>query len=300
MSLTSLLKDTDSVVSRFFRETLPQTRSVTSEHNPGLKHVETIRLPEDLKRWYPTLGTAVDYRLRYYLPAAPSDELIAYQGAVALTFQDGPSLPAGIIDEFFNYFGDLLSELQPAAKRLPPEQESELCRHCFVLALFEQVFRVGPNPNSPLFSMEEPSVEAMLGLAPEVCVEDLCSQSWLFHTRLGDQIGGQHVLNPIFDGSNDIGGADADIILDRCLIDFKSTINPKITSNWLYQLLGYVLLDYTDQHQINKVGIYFSRQGVLLQWDLTDLVAELSAGPQASVTELRARLNSLLTALNKT
>lgn len=101
-------------------------------------------------------------------------------------------------------------------------------------------------------------------------------------------------LKRTFSGSNDVGGADADLILDGCLIDFKSTINAKLTSTWLYQLLGYALLDYRDEHQITRVGIYFSRQGVLLQWDLADLIRELSAGPPMSVDQMRTQLSSLL------
>ena len=294
MSLTSLLKANDSAISRFFKEVLPETRHIVAGTNSELKRVETVRASGHLAPWYPTLGTAIDYRLRYYFPATRPDELIAFQGAWACTSQDGLSLPVEVIEKFFDGLCELLNNIQPAAKRLPPKQEREMCRYCFVLALFDQVFRAGPNPNSPLFSMREPSFEAILQLAPEACVEDLCLQSWLFHDRLGDQTGRQHVLNPTFDGSADVGGADADLILDGCLIDFKSTINPKITGNWLYQLLGYALLDYKDEYQITKVGIYFTRQGVLLQWDLADLIRELSTGAPTSLNQMRTQLKSLL------
>ena len=294
MSLTSLLKANDSAISRFFKEVLPETRHIVAGTNSELKRVETVRASGHLAPWYPTLGTAIDYRLRYYFPATRPDELIAHQGALRLAFiYDHLSLPVEVVEEFFDCLCDLLRRIQPAAQRLPPEQEREMCRYCFVLALFDQVVRAGPNPNSALFSMAEPSFEALLQLAPEACLEDLCHQSWLFHDQLGDQTGRPHALNPTFSGSNDVGGADADLILDGCLIDFKSTINPKITSTWLYQLLGYALLDYRDEHQITRVGIYFSRQGVLLQWDLADLIRELSTGPPIGVDQMRTQFSSL-------
>ena len=145
-------------------------------HNADLKCAETIRLPTDLTRMYPTLGTAIDYRLRYYFPAGPYEELVAYQGADLVTFGDELSLPPEIVKEFFDSLNTLLHELRPAGRCLAVEQENRLCRYCVVLALFEQVFRAGRHPTSLLFSMKEPSVEALLGLVPEVCVDDLRSQ----------------------------------------------------------------------------------------------------------------------------
>ena len=38
-------------------------------------------------------------------------------------------------------------------------------------------------------------------------------------------------------GSHDVGGTDADLIVDTCLIDNKSTKNPRLDKWWLYQLL---------------------------------------------------------------
>jgi hypothetical protein len=35
----------------------------------------------------------------------------------------------------------LLARVQPVGRRLEPEAEQELARYCFVLALFEEVFR---------------------------------------------------------------------------------------------------------------------------------------------------------------
>ena len=61
MSLTSLLKTTDSDVSRFFKEALPETRHIVAGTNSELKRVETVRASGHLAPWYPTLGTAIDY-----------------------------------------------------------------------------------------------------------------------------------------------------------------------------------------------------------------------------------------------
>ena len=295
MPLTSLLKDRDCDLSLFFKETLPRTRRVVTETNPDLKSLDTVRGAGGLGRWYATLGTAIDYRLRYYFPPTPVDQLVAFQGAYRLCNEDGNGDLVDVIGEFFDSICDLLNDIQPAAERLEPDQERELCRYCFLLALFDQIVRAGLGPYSRLSSLSEPSLEAILGLAPEVCVEDLCLQSWLCYDRLGDQTGKHHVLNPTFSGSGDVGGADADLILDRCLIDFKSTINPKISGGWLHQLVGYALLDYENRYQITDVAIYFARQGELVQWDLVDLIRRLSPGSPPTVDHMRAQLRQVLT-----
>ncbi|WP_143044229.1 hypothetical protein [Nonomuraea jiangxiensis] len=65
-----------------------------------------------------------------------------------------------------------------------------------------------------------------------------------------------------FDGSSDIP-ADADLIAAGTLIDVKSIRRvhdfPLPT---VYQLLGYVLMEYSDRYRIDAVGVYLSRAGV--------------------------------------
>jgi hypothetical protein len=108
------------------------------------------------------------------------------------------------------------------------------------------------------------------------------------------------VLNPAFDGSKDVGGPDGDFILNDCLIDIKATINPGVTNIMLYQLLGYVLLDYSNQYQINNVGVYPARQGVVLQCPLQDLLNQLANGVVAPLQELREQFQQVAhTAIQK-
>ena len=92
--------------------------------------------------------------------------------------------------------------------------------------------------------------------------------SWRFYDNFNHLLSLPHSLNPNFDGSLDIGGADADLIVEGTLIDIKATITQKIRPDWLWQLLGYVLLDYSDRHRINSIGLYMARQGIFFQWDL--------------------------------
>lgn len=102
--------------------------------------------------------------------------------------------------------------------------------------------------------------------------------SWAFYDRHSELLSKPAVLNPTFDGSRDVGGADADLIVDGCLIDIKTTINPRLSAKWLYQLLGYTLLDYSDRYLIREVAIYFARQQQLIKWPLDALVSNLAGG----------------------
>lgn len=76
----------------------------------------------------------------------------------------------------------------------------------------------------------------------------------------------QCFLNPDFgDGSNLVRGADADLIIDNTLIDFKSSKEFKIHRNDLNQLIGYYLLSrigkINNEHgvKITHIAIYFAR-----------------------------------------
>ncbi|OYU95980.1 MAG: hypothetical protein CFE21_06075 [Bacteroidetes bacterium B1(2017)] len=78
-------------------------------------------------------------------------------------------------------------------------------------------------------------------------------------------------LNPTFgEGSSIVGGADADLIIDNTLIDFKATKHLKLEREHLNQLLGYYILskigginnDKLDK-PIENIGIYFARHGEL-------------------------------------
>lgn len=313
MSLTSHLKDSQSPVYQFMRERFPQTRAVVRECNKELANVETIRPAMQVP--YSTIGTALDYRIRYYFAETPLDKLIAWQSMMNLisgNFMEGSS-PQGMISQrelqgqssgvsedvyekmrdldepgFRNSLNKALQQLKPIGRRLEREQEELLARYCIVLALFEEIFRAGLHPRSPLiFPSPKTTVNELLATAESHWVDDLCTLSWAFYDEHSDLSSQRTTLNPTFDGSRDMGGADADLIVDGCLIDIKTTINPKLSANWLYQLLGYVLLDYNDRYEIEKVSIYFARQQKLAEWSLESLLRNLSVNEAPPLNELR-------------
>jgi hypothetical protein len=99
---------------------------------------------------------------------------------------------------------------------------------------------------------------------------------------------------PTFDGSADVA-ADADLVVNSTLIEIKNTRRriydfPRRT---MHQLLGYVLMDYTDQHTIDQVALYLTRAGALISWPIEAYLALLGTR-RRDLGELRAAFAQLL------
>lgn len=310
MSLTSHLQDAHSPFRRFMQEHFPHTHSITEVCKGRLASTTTIRPAAVVP--YATLGQAIDYRMRYYFAVTPSNRLVAWLGAIKLA--DGPlvdrapegkvqilvgemdelTLSTDIIRGFFQSLDKVLRRTNPVGHRLEYDDETNLLRHCVVLGLFEEVFRAGPRVGSPLFSPQaKKTLHALLAVAEPHWLDDLCAMSWAFYHTFDDHLLSSAVLNPTFAGSRDVGGADADLILDGCLVDVKATINPRVDPLWLYQLLGYVLLDYPDEYRLRTVGIYLARQQILLQWPLDEIIATLAGASALPLARYREQFQCM-------
>lgn len=88
-------------------------------------------------------------------------------------------------------------------------------------------------------------------------------------------------LNPAFNLSLKVGGADADVIVDDRLIDLKTSKYLRVSLQNLLQLAGYAALQSMGGVAINgrsyppvkiqKVEIYFARFDRLASWHLDEL-----------------------------
>jgi len=290
----------DNGIRRFFYERFPNTRDVVTEANRKLAQVHTVRPESSRDRPVPygELGMAVDYRVRYYFRITPCRELVAFRGALRhiQTLDRRYGLSPALIRCFFEDLERFLRQVDPCGKSLGMVHERQLNRFCFVLALFEQLFRIGPHPKNLLFAQNNISTVAdLLSIADEGWVNDLCSLSDRFYRRYREHLSDPVHLNPTFAGSHDIGGADADLILNGCLLDIKTTVTPAITKTMLYQLVGYTLLDYEDEYQITEIGIYLARQATTLPWDLRDMLHRLHTDtPSPPITELRQQFKNTI------
>ncbi|TAK20817.1 MAG: hypothetical protein EPO26_17535 [Chloroflexota bacterium] len=235
------------------------------------------------------VGTAFDYRLRYYWGVTPSGETVAGGGADVIAGSqwlkdpDSARRIQDLTQRFFDEMDSALDASPPMGRRLNSADEAKLAHYCCVLAMFEVLFRAGLTPYSPLVGPDAVTVIAtmssvtdLLALVNPAWVDDLCALSWRFYDTQAHLLDLPAVLNPTFEGSAAVGGADADLVLDRCLLELKTTVKPRVDGVWIHQLLGYALLDYSDLHRIDAIGVYLSRQGVLLRWSLPELLADLT------------------------
>ena len=131
MSLTSNLKDLQSPVRRFMEEQFPETRSFGRFAGTKVKDADTLRPMGKVP--HGTIGTAFDYRMRYYFRVTPHEQLVAYMGAMTLAgatpaydlgsgektyefLDDGPQeavLPPRVVTGFFDSLDDLLADTDP-------------------------------------------------------------------------------------------------------------------------------------------------------------------------------------------
>ena len=195
---------------------------------------------------------------------------------------------ASVYEEFFSQLRALTERHCPVAGRLPRAEEDELNQFCFAMARLEEVYRTG----KALFASTEPGsndVEELLGLASPMWTDDLRELSREFYDGFSHLMTKPHVLNPTFDGSKDVGGADADLIIENTLIEIKTTTKLEIPGKWILQLLGYVLLDYSDSLKIDSIGLYMARQGKMFTWSVEEVIDCVASEKGLSIPELRTQ-----------
>lgn len=256
------------------------------------------------------VGTAFDYRLRFHLAPCRSKELVAWKGAAQLTRLEPATENA--VSRFFSHLDTLTLRLSPAGQVLNDDDEALLSTYCVVLAQFESVFRTQGRwvPDLPLESTVDaaPESESLLQLAPEAVVEEVVNLSRSASDAMSPLIpyvaSGSlpYYPNPVFAGSSAIGGADADFIIATTIFELKTTktLDAAAVRNALLQLLGYSLLDYGDEFEIRRVGVYFARHAWVTAWPLwklifppADALQHSLSGTEPTDKEIAARLQKL-------
>jgi len=241
MSLTSFLKMTN--VRAEFAKTFPFKAAKLSG--------ELLATPQTKN--YSLIGTAFDYLLRFYIERLNPDTLktswVAELG-VAMTAQKQP--------EVYKKLKASIDAMKsgPYSDYIQTGNLSEsLFASTIVLAKLDMIYRIGRlEPDIMDYQNEDVlDLKNLLSI-----VDDSLFKSKKFCT-----------LNPIFgNASLLVGGADADMIIDDTLIDIKTTKNLKFERDHYNQLIGYYILSKIGNvsglnEKIKKIGIYFSRHGIL-------------------------------------
>lgn len=168
-----------------------------------------------------------------------------------------------------------------AAQGVVAQDEELLARYCYLAALFDVRGGISRTIDWLLGDGAATSLESWAARVPPGAVGDLVQLAALaapvFHPLAQMPTQGK-LAGPTFAGTRDVGGADADLILDRTLIDIKAYTDPRrIGRVELYQLVGYALLDYDDAYQLESAGFYLARSGSLVSWHLDDLLTAMGA-----------------------
>ncbi|QLQ39642.1 UvrD-helicase domain-containing protein [Micromonospora robiginosa] len=298
-SLTRQLKHPSSPMSQFLAQHLPNSAAVVQDYLRWIGDLPRPVQPLEVK--YPdwsALGHAIDFRLRLSLGSPFGEPVNIGVGTLGsdVPFRGAPAPP--VRDALYRAGSDLLSVVDSYLNGDDGLQGEILARLCFVAAYYEDIYRTGEIRRYSMLADATPAttLDSLLTAVPDYAIEDINRQLAIAEEPFGpfrELPATARICGPAFLGSQDIGGADADFILDGLLLDCKAAIQPRgLGRDEIYQLAGYLLLDYDDRYGIDRVGLYLSRQGGLVTWSVPDFLRRLGAtGP---VGDLRRRLREHL------
>lgn len=250
-----------------------------------------------LTKNYATVGTAFDYLFRAIIAKANGVKvndctfpMVAGHGAMV----GGDNWESMIgRSDFVDKFRAKLSRLM-GEEYTKEDIVAQCASDCITLAKLESIYRSGQDfPDDVIFTIDTDDVQDLTNLATIIPGDVFVAKE-------------NCILNPTFgDSSKDIGGADADLILDDLLIDIKTTKILRCERRMWRQLIGYWLLNEREDDingEINRLGIYFARFGCLLtfhcprefyyferegkEWGLFDSVEESIKEYQVSLLEV--------------
>lgn len=222
MSLTSHLKARDSPVRQWFAENLDGTRQIVGAGNGLLcgQPRSPCVLPPPPACDIGLSGTAIDYLIRATLADGALGCTVATVGAQRV---DARNVSAGVRLE--REAVATIDDLAPWKDGWDVDELREICRMCIVLARFDQFFRAGLQVwayvGEPL--SDQPSLAEYAGrVVPQACLLDLETMAQaVTEDHMDLRKAKRLLLNPKFDLSLALGGADGDLIADDTLWDFK-------------------------------------------------------------------------------
>ena len=289
MSLTGELRRGDSWVNGYFKDRFPAVVDFVKLEGGAVKSLDT-RVPSESPGTARLVGTAFDYRLRMHFEPdfAASEELLL--GINRLQWA-GSGLGTEIDQAWADTTLDLLSDL-------PTGDDALAARAGVVLAWVDWGYRSGGIWSDGLRDIAR-SIAKLDGVPGwkecTATVDDGVADEVAEIMRLTRPPRAESAdCGTSFAGSAFVGGADADLTLDGCLYDVKTSMTPRRNLPFsLRQLIGYALLDWNDELGLKRVGFFFSRQGKWMSWELADVIRRTTGDPTATVEGLREQFRSV-------
>lgn len=278
---------TDTDVRRWFSMRLSDLDAVTRGCPPRIRCLVPRGRPDTIPPWL--MGMSFDWRLRlgFEVPSDPWTTT-AFAGWV-LAFGQAPFDPTGIepgddpVTTLFEHAAEHGAAVSAGADT--PRDELELARIAVALSLYESWYRGGVRRDGTLFALgAKPHVSTLTSICPDPAAEELSRLVDVARRGLAPLFPADEVeTNPVFDAQGI--PADGDLVIDGLLLDLKTVTRPRIQLEWLWQMIGYVLLD-GGRRRLGRVGLYLSRHGWLQRWELEELLTLLAGEP---LTVERAR-----------
>jgi hypothetical protein len=292
--LTYELAQKDSPIRQFFDDRLaPGLKDAQAAYRAAPGPIMVPGVPREAAD-AGTIGTAADWMMRFLVHPTPSLRLAA-QGASLCGMMPALRELAFMLD-----FRDGGTDQFTGPAQGVGTESDLLYRACWGLALLTEVYRRGPDIAAigPIGRLPHKSAQSLLGAAPDAGLEQLAALRDVMESALMPAVDSRHglwAIGPVFAGSEIMRG-DADLIAGGLLTELKTTNKkPSLGVTDLWQMLGYVLMDYVDEYAITDVALFSARYGYLAQWNLDTLLPQLAGRPVTAVA-LRAEFRALLEA----
>lgn len=292
MSLTSMIK-TNKPVRDLLCSYLPKSSDYISNTSfPAFSKKNEIAVPAVVGSKYSGfIGTCSDYLLRFYVARMIHDQAalentVAEAGMQRLKGKMNEKNGAALEKTFMTQKEKVKAFIDGTGK------VNEIFYPCIMFANLDNIVRVGIWSST----IKEAAMAAVS--APDMdAVKEVVEIGNVFikvvHLEKLLQKDSTVVFNPKFGRYGAFcGGADADIFIDGCLYDFKSTKDIGYHRDYAAQLLGYYFLsriceglhegDLVGQ-QIKYLGIYFSRYGVICKVPVPEI-------PQEAIEEFKVNI----------
>ncbi len=252
---------------------------------------------EWMRSWWARAGATFDWRLRFALGVAEPAVSAAASGARAVGLMASSTFPEAVVtpvgwDQTLAWAARIAPTGTPM-RALDDEHEADLCRLCLLLATFEGISRMGGPTNArawdqPLVGLGlNANLRQYLALMPEPVVELAMGMMKLAFAQAPELFTAERIIgSPTFDRSEDLGGAEGDLILDDTLLEVKATSSSDLNSPIVRQVLGYLLADSNDTYGIRRVGWYFARSGSLWVLPVEEFLSSMG-GPSDLVVARR-------------
>lgn len=262
MSLTSNLKDKNSLIKQMFDNNFNNIDLFLKEENIKLKNLQTILPINETNYPWATVGHITEYLLALHM-GLPIEKLF----------------PMEWLAEFNNSQYQKIKSFNIKKEHLESEYLPGIISiTLYHLALYETELR----------TKGEQAIYRNQYKLSNVATQDIIN---IYKNSLKNFPDGNYGYNPTFDEkfTQYIGGADADLIQYKdsgnSLIDVKTTKTNKLEKYWIFQLMGYIALDKQDEHNLKNIGIYFPRQNKMLEYNIEDILQKYTK--LKSIKELR-------------